>query len=88
MTPFQQAVSQHRQGLLRTPEVTYEGKKMDYFGYQLATHKYALGILACGLKTRLVKLKDLKAYYGLTGKTAADCVPQLQQLMEDYKKSL
>jgi hypothetical protein len=87
MTPFQQAVSQHRQGLLRTPEVTYGSKQVDYFGYQLSTHLYGLRILACGLKTRLVKLKDLKAYYGLTGRTASDCVPQLKDLIEDYKKS-
>lgn len=88
MTPFQQAVSQHQQGLLNTPDVSYEGKKVDYFGYQLSTHKYALRIMAAGMKMRGVKLSDIKNYYGLEGRTAADCLPQFIALMEDYKSQL
>jgi hypothetical protein len=88
MTPFQQAVSQHQQGTLNTPDVSYEGRKVDYFGYQLATHKYALSIMAAGMKMRGLKLADIKHYYGLKGKTAADCLPQFIALMEEYKSQL
>ena len=85
MTPFQQALQQVEAKQLQTPEVIYGGKNIDYFGYQLAVHKFNLSIMAKGMSCRGVKLKDLKAYYGLTGRSAADCLPQFIKLMESYQ---
>ena len=85
MTQFEEAVLKAEAGQLQTPSVNYEGKNVDYFGYQLAVHHYNLKLMAKGLNFRGVKLKDLKAYYGLKGRTAADCLPQYEALMERYK---
>jgi hypothetical protein len=86
MTQFQQAVLQVEAQQLQTPEVTYSGKKVDYFGYQLSVHHFNLKIMSKGMQCRGVKLKDLKAYYGLKGRTAADCLPQFETIMEAYKE--
>ena len=84
MTPFEQAVLQVEANQLQAPEVSYGSKKVDYFSYQLAVHKFNLSIMSKGMTCRGVKLKDLKHYYGLKGRTAADCLPQFVQLMESY----
>ena len=84
MTPFQQAVQQAQAGTLQTPEVSMSGGRIDYFQYQLAVHKFYLSMMAKGIQNRQVKLRDLKQYYGLKGRTAADCLPQFLQLMEQY----
>lgn len=85
MTPFELAIQQAEAGTLNTPSVNYEGKNVDYFSYQLAVHKYNLSLMAKGLCFRGIKLKELKAYYGLKGRTAADCLPQYEELVERYK---
>ena len=59
-------------------------KSISYFSYQLAVHKFNLSIMAKGMQCRGVKLKDLKNYYGLKGRTAADCLPQFLKLMDDF----
>ena len=84
MTPFQQAVAQAQAGTLKTPEVSMSTGKINFFQYQLATHKFYLSLMSKGIQNRQVKLKDLKQYYGLKGKTAADCLPQFLQLMEQF----
>jgi hypothetical protein len=88
MTKFEQVLQQFRNGELRTPSVSMGNKKIDYFGYQLATHRYNLKILSLGLKFKGIKLKDLKDYYGLKGKTAAECIPEFEKIMADYKAEL
>jgi len=88
MTPFQQAVAQAQAGSLETPAVYSGAKQIDYFGYQLAVHQFNLRIMSRGMQCRGVKLKDLKAYYGLTGRSAADCLPQFEALVQDYKERL
>jgi hypothetical protein len=88
MTNFEKAVAQAKEGKLQTPNVSYGNKQIDYFGYQLATHHFNLKIMANGMKFRGVKLKDLKDYYGLKGRTAAECLPQFEKIMADYKASL
>lgn len=85
MTQFQQALQQVEAKQLQTPEVTYAGKKVDYFGYQLAVHHFNLKIMSKGMQCRGIKLKDLKAYYGLKGRTAADCLAQFEAILEAYK---
>lgn len=84
MTPFEQAVQQVQDGILQAPEVGMNGGTINYFNYQLAVHKYYLSLMSVGIQNRQVKLRDLKQYYGLKGKTAADCLPQFVQLMERF----
>ena len=88
MTKFEQALQQVKEGKLATPSVSYGGKDIDYIGYQLAVHIFNMKILASGMSMRNVKLKDLKDYYGLKGKSAKDCLPQLETIYENYKATL
>jgi hypothetical protein len=53
-----------------------------------AKNKYNLSLMAVGIQSRGIKLKDIKNYYGLKGRTAADCLSQFVQLMEAYKVAL
>lgn len=85
MTQFEQALQQAKAGQLQTPTVGTSQGNVDYFGYQLAVHKFNLSLMAKGIGCRGVKLKDLKAYYGLKGRTAGDCLPQFEMLMEGYR---
>jgi hypothetical protein len=85
MTPFEQAVLQVEAGKLETPTVSTSKGNIDYFGYQLAVHKFNLSIMSKGMSCRGVKLRDLKNYYGLKGRTAADCLPQFEALVERYQ---
>lgn len=85
MTQFEQALQAAELGTLSTPTVSTSKGNIDYFGYQLAVHKFNLSIMAKGMSCRGVKLRDLKAYYGLKGRTAADCLPQFIALMENYQ---
>ena len=84
MTPFQQAVLQVEAGTLKAPSVSYSGKAVDYFKYQLAVHKFNLSIMSKGMTCRGVRLKDLKHYYGLKGRSAADCLPEFIKLMDNF----
>jgi hypothetical protein len=88
MTKFEQAIAAAKAGTLDTPSVSYGGSNVDYFGYQLAVHKYNLRIMAIGMKVRGIKLKDIKDYYGLRGSSAKDVLVQFEALMEGYQLSL
>jgi len=88
MTKFEQALQQVRNGELKTPSVSMGKKDIDYIGYQLTAHRHTLKILSLGMKMKGVKLKDLKDYYGLKGKTAADCLPEFEKILADYKAEL
>jgi hypothetical protein len=44
--------------------------------------------MAKGMKFRNITFTQIKKYYGLKGRTAADCLPQFDQLMENYKLAL
>ena len=72
LTPFQNAVMQVQNGTLKTPSVNYNSKEINYFSYQINVHHYYLKLMAVGIGNKQVKLKDLKNYYGLKGKTAKD----------------
>lgn len=88
MTPFQQALQAAAQGTLQTPSVSNENGNVDYFGYQLAVHKFNLSLMARGMKCRGITFTQIKKYYGLKGRTATDCLPQFIQIMDAYKKAL
>lgn len=81
-TPFEQAVLQAAQGKLQTPSVSTSSGEVNYFQYQLAVHKFYLSLMAKGIGNKQVKLKDLKQYYGLKGRTASECLPQLERLID------
>jgi len=84
-TPFELAQQQVADGTLTPPTISYGSKPIDYFGYQLAVHHHNLKILAFGMTMRGVKLKDLKAYYGLKGKSAKDCLVEFEVINDAYK---
>lgn len=89
MTQFEQAVEQVKNGTLKAPSVGYEGKNVDYFGYQLAIHHMELKLMAKGMKlNRHSKLTPIKQYYGLKGRTAKDCLPQFEEIQNKYRESL
>lgn len=88
MTPFQQALIAASEGNLKTPTVSTSGGNINYFGYQLAVHKYNLGLMAIGLKCRGITFTQIKKYYGFKGRTAKDCLPQMEQLLANYKEAL
>ena len=85
MTQFEIAKQQVAEGKLQTPSVSYSGKNIDYFGYQLAVHQFNLKIMASGMLCRGIKFTDIKKYYGLKGRSAKDCLEQFQKIMDDYK---
>jgi len=86
MTPFEQAQEDVKNKKLTTPSVTVGAKPIDYFGYQLATHKFNLSLMAKGMKFRGIKFSDIKHYYGLKGRSAKDCLEQYEKIMADYKE--
>ena len=85
MTQFEQALQAAEMGTLSTPTVSTSKGNIDYFGYQLTVHHFNLKIMSKGMLCRGVKLKDLKAYYGLKGRSAGDCLAQFEMLVEGYK---
>jgi hypothetical protein len=72
LTPFQKAVYAVNNGTLETPSVSFNGKNLNYFAYQINVHHFYLKLMSKGIGNKQVKLKDLKTYYGLKGKTAKD----------------
>lgn len=88
MTQFEQAQEQASNGELNTPNVSFGGTNIDYFGYQLSTHHFNLKLMAMGMKFRGIKFTDLKKYYGLKGRTAKECLPQFEEIIGDYKAKL
>jgi len=87
-TPFQQALQGAINGTLKTPEVSMGENRIDYFGYQLAVHKFNLSLMAKGMKFKNITFTQIKKYYGLKGRTAFECLPQFIQLMDNYKAAL
>jgi hypothetical protein len=88
MTPFQQALISASEGKLKTPTVSTASGNVNYFGYQLAVHKYNLSIMAAGMQCRGITFTQIKKYYGLKGRTAKDCLGQMDQLISTYKQAL
>jgi hypothetical protein len=78
LTPFQKAVLGVPSGTYTPPSVNYEGKNINYFAYQISVHHYYLKLMAVGIANKQVKLKDLKNYYGIKGKTAKDVLADFE----------
>jgi hypothetical protein len=86
MTQFQQTMLATENGTMQVPTVHAEGGTIPFAGYQLAVHVYALKIMAAGMKMRGVTFTQIKKYYGLHGRTAKECVPQLEQIQKTYRE--
>lgn len=84
MTPFEQAVQDVKDGKITAPSVSVGAKPIDYFAYQLSTHKMQLSIMAKGMTFRGVKFTDIKRYYGLKGRSAKAALPEFIELMEKH----
>lgn len=84
MTPFEQAIQDVKDGKLTAPNVSVGAKPIDYFKYQLATHKFNLSIMAKGMSFRGIKFTDIKRYYGLKGRSAKAALPEFLELMEKH----
>ena len=88
MTQFEIAQEQVKQGTLQAPSVSTSNGSIDYFGYQLAVHKFNLSIMAKGMTCRGITFTQIKKYYGLKGRSAKDCLGQFEQIMADYQQKL
>ena len=86
MTQFEQAVNSAREGKLQIPDVFTGDKVIAYFWYQLSVHHFNLKLMAKGMKFRDIKFTDIKNYYGLKGRSAAECLPQFEKILADYKE--
>jgi hypothetical protein len=86
MTQFQQTMLAVENGTMQVPTVSTSEGTIPFAGYQLATHVYALKIMALGMKMRGVTFTQIKKYYGLSGKSAKECVPQLEQIQKAYRE--
>lgn len=80
LTPFEKAVQAVDAGELTPPVVSYQGANVPYWVYQLNVHHMYLKLMTKGIQNGQVKLKDLKWYYGLKGRTAADVLPKFEEL--------
>lgn len=85
-TPFETTLQAIEEKRLSAPVVSYEGSEVNYIRYQLATHKFNLSLMAKGMTFRGIKFTDIKKYYGLKGRTAADCLPQFMEIFDTYCK--
>ena len=82
---FEQVQEKAKANEIQLPKVNFEGKDISFIKYQLAVHKFNLGIMAAGMSCRGITFTQIKKYYGLKGKTAKECLPQLTALVEHYK---
>jgi hypothetical protein len=85
MTQFQQSMLAAEEGQQQVPTVVFEGQTIPFHGYQLAAHVYALKIMGLGMKMRGITFTQIKKYYGLRGRSAKECLPQLQMIQEGYR---
>jgi hypothetical protein len=86
MTQFEKALAQVQEKSLSTPSVYVSGKEVDYFAYQVATHYFNLKVMASGMKFRNITFKQIKDYYGLKGRSAADCLSQMEEIRNRFTK--
>lgn len=82
MTNFERSIQQVNEGTLKAPSVNYQGREINYFAYQLISHHFYLKLMAKGIGNRQIKLKDIKEYYGLKGRTASDVLIKFEALKE------
>lgn len=87
MTQFETLQQKAALGEVRVPEVMTRETKVPFFGYQLSVHLANLKLMAVGMKFRGITFTQIKKYYGLTGRSAKECIPQLERILENYKNN-
>ena len=85
MTTFEQVQQCLAVGEMKAPKVFYGGKEVPFTGYQLAVHLFNLKGMAMGLKFRGITFTQIKNYYGLTGRSAKDCISQLEEIQRRWR---
>jgi hypothetical protein len=88
MTQFQAAIQAVKEGRVTPPRVSSQKGDVDYFWYQLCSHHFYMKIFASGMTAKQIKLKTLKTYYGLKGRSAKDCLVEFQKIKDEYKAEL
>ena len=84
LTPFEQAVAAGQNGTLKAPVITIGGTQVNPLRFQVVQHKAMLRMAAANIKVRGFRLKDIKAYYGYKGRSAAEVLKEHLSLMESY----
>lgn len=84
MTQFEEAVKKVFTEQLKTPNVSANGRPVPYFKYQLSVHHFNMKLMAKGMTFKGIKFSDIKRYYGLKGRSAKDCLPQFEEVMNKY----
>lgn len=84
MTKFESTIQQIESGTLQPPKVIMQHGEVNYIWYQINVHLYYLKIMASGLKVRNVRLKDIREYYGIKGRTAKELSDALFCLQQQY----
>jgi hypothetical protein len=79
-TEFEKAVDMWKRGEMQIPSVNYDGKELNYFEYALNIHVAQCRAMSKGLQFKAIKLRDLKNYYGVKGRSAKDLLPKLEQI--------
>ena len=87
MTPFEQAHQDWVDGKTEIPDVWVGHRQVNYFLYQIAVHKYHLRLMSLGIKAN-VRLKDIKEYYGLKGRSGKDVYKSFIELIKSYNINL
>lgn len=83
-TQFEIAVEEVMNGKLQPPRVDANGVRIPYFRYQLGVHHFNMKLMAKGMCFKGIKFTDIKKYYGLKGRSAKDCLPQFEEVMNKY----
>lgn len=85
MRTFRETIVAIKDGSMKAPAVYYGGKQIDAIMYQLLVHRLALRVMANGMQYRGVKLKDIKEYYELKGRSAKDVLEHFENLFNNYQ---
>ena len=84
LTPFETVKQQLADGTRKAPIITGPNGPINPIVYELATHKFYLSLMVKGMQNRQVKLSDLKKFYGLKGRTAADIYPAFMEIFNAH----
>jgi hypothetical protein len=88
MTKFQEDVTLFKNGPVPMPKMVIDGLEIDYFLSLISSDLHALRQMAKGLKVRYLIYSQIRRYYNLSAKNAADAVAELETIMAEYKANL
>lgn len=88
MQTFKQLREQRNEGTYKPPVVSMGSQEIDFFIYQFTVIIGQLKLISKGLSIPGVRLKDIKAYYEIKGRTASDLIPKVEELKRTYLNEL